>query len=69
MLIDLKTELGVRAARRLQEDMTAWLTSPDRTGTPQPAPVWFLWSAADSSALVYSQRGARRLTRIQANPA
>jgi len=66
--LDAGTEFGVRAARRLREDMTAWLTSVDQSGTPQPAPVWFLWSATDSSVLVYSQPSARRLSRIRANP-
>jgi PPOX class probable F420-dependent enzyme len=67
-LLDMGTEFGARAARRLQEDMTAWLTSTDRAGTPQPAPVWFLWNDDDSSVLVYSQPGARRLSRIGASP-
>jgi hypothetical protein len=52
--LDMGTEFGARAVRRLREDMTAWLTSTDRAGTPQPAPVWFLWNDDDSSALVYS---------------
>jgi hypothetical protein len=62
VLLDMGTELGVRAARRLREDMTAWQTSTDRAGTPQPAPVWLLWSAADSSAPIHTQPGARRLS-------
>jgi PPOX class probable F420-dependent enzyme len=68
VLIDAGTEFGVRAARRLREDMAAWLTSVDQSGTPQPAPVWFLWSMGDSSVLVYSRPDARRLSRIRTNP-
>lgn len=67
-LLDTSSEFGARALRRLREDMTAWLTSADRTGTPQPTPVWFLWNDADSSVLIYSQPSARRLTRIPAAP-
>ncbi len=67
-VLDADTEFGARAARRLREDMTAWLTSMDRAGTPQPAPVWFLWNAGDSSVLLYSQPNAKRLNRIRTNP-
>jgi PPOX class probable F420-dependent enzyme len=37
-----------------------------RPGTPQPAPVWFLWDG--SSALVYSMGTAKRLEHLRANP-
>lgn len=62
------TEYGVRVRRRLQADMTAWLTSVDSAGTPQPAPVWFLWEPDQGTALIYSQASARRMDRIIANP-
>lgn len=65
-LPDPSTELGARVARRLREDMIAWVTSVDRTGTPQPAPVWFLWE--DDTLLFYSRPGAKRLERLKANP-
>ena len=43
VLPDPGTEFGARVARRLHEDAIAWLTLTDQAGTPQPAPVWFLW--------------------------
>ena len=60
------TEFGTRAAGRLTEDVVAWLTLVDASGTPQPAPVWFLWD--DSSILVYSHGEAKRLAHMRANP-
>lgn len=67
MEIDTGTEFGARAARRLAEEQTAWLTLVGNDGVPQPSPVWFLWDGA--SALVYSLTGARRLTHLDARPA
>lgn len=67
-LPDQDTEYGARVRRRLRTDMTAWLTSVDSAGTPQPAPVWFLWDADHAAALIYSQPSARRMERITANP-
>ncbi|CCH29889.1 TIGR03667 family PPOX class F420-dependent oxidoreductase [Actinosynnema sp. NPDC047251] len=65
-LPDPSTEFGARVARRLREDMIAWVTSVDRAGTPQPAPVWFLWE--DDAILFYSKPDAKRLDRLKANP-
>ncbi|MBW4716964.1 TIGR03667 family PPOX class F420-dependent oxidoreductase [Saccharothrix obliqua] len=65
-LPDPATEFGARVARKLREDMIAWVTSVDRTGTPQPAPVWFLWE--DDTVLFYSRPTAKRLERLKANP-
>jgi PPOX class probable F420-dependent enzyme len=67
VLPDPDTESGARVVRRLREDMTAWLTLADWAGTPQPAPVWFLWDAT-ACVVVYSQPTARRLARMKANP-
>jgi PPOX class probable F420-dependent enzyme len=60
------TEFGTRVARHLSDDVVAWLTLVDASGTPQPAPVWFLWD--DSSIIVYSQGDAKRLAHLRANP-
>jgi PPOX class probable F420-dependent enzyme len=60
------TEFGTRAARHLADDVVAWLTLVDASGTPQPAPVWFLWDG--SSILVYSHGEAKRLAHLRANP-
>jgi len=67
-LPDVSTEFGVRVARRLREEQIAWLTLIDGPGTPQPAPVWFLWDDGPGSALVYSHGEAKRLDHLAANP-
>lgn len=66
VLPDPATEFGARVARRLRDEPLAWLTTVDRAGTPQPAPVWFLWDG--ESALIYSHGEARRLEHLRANP-
>lgn len=65
-LFDPTTEFGARVARRLAEESVAWLTVVDAGGTPQPAPVWFLWDG--ETALIYSVGTAKRLAHMRANP-
>jgi PPOX class probable F420-dependent enzyme len=65
---DPSTDFGARVAQRLAEETTAWLTSVDRAGAPQPAPVWFLWDADAATALIYNQPSAKRIVRLQSNP-
>ncbi len=65
-LPDASTEFGARVARRLADEPVAWLTLVDPGGTPQPAPIWFLWDG--DTALVYSDRRAKRLAHLRANP-
>ncbi|HEX2051711.1 MAG TPA: pyridoxamine 5'-phosphate oxidase family protein [Actinomycetota bacterium] len=67
-LPDPSSGFGARVARRLREERLAWLTVVDRAGTPQPAPVWFLWDDASASALVDSRGDAKRLGHMRANP-
>jgi len=66
VLPDPTTEFGARVARRLRDEPIAWLTLVDGTGTPQPAPIWFLWDG--DSALIYSDHRAKRLAHLRANP-
>ena len=66
-MLDERTEFGQRAARRLREELIAWLTTVSPRGTPQPVPVWFLWDG-DSSVLVYSQPDTPKLRNIAENP-
>jgi PPOX class probable F420-dependent enzyme len=68
VLPDPQTEFGARVDRRLREDKLAWLTVVDATGTPQPAPVWFLWDEGSQTVLVYSRGEAKRLEHLRANP-
>ena len=43
VLPDPSTTFGARVERRLRDEPVAWLTLVDPRGTPQPAPIWFLW--------------------------
>ncbi len=64
---DRATAYGERVRRRLTGEMTIWLTTVGRDGTPQPNPVGFLWDGGDS-LLTYSQAEARRLANIRRQP-
>lgn len=64
---DRTTADGERVRRRLTDEMTIWLTTVGRDGTPQPNPVGFLWDGGDS-LLIYSQANAARLANIRSNP-
>jgi PPOX class probable F420-dependent enzyme len=66
VLPDPATDFGERVARRLRDEVVAWLTLVDGSGTPQPAPVWFLWDG--ETALIYSHGEAKRLDHLKANP-
>jgi PPOX class probable F420-dependent enzyme len=64
---DRSTAYGERVRRRLTGEMTIWLTTIGRDGTPQPNPVGFLWDGGDG-LLIYSQTDARRLANIRRQP-
>jgi PPOX class probable F420-dependent enzyme len=66
ILPDPKTPFGERVARRLREALVIWLTATGADGTPQPAPVWFLWEG--DTFLIYSLANAKRLAHIERNP-
>src|SRR5689334_13508802 len=63
-VIDLSTEFGARAARRLREEVVVWLTTVGANGAPLPTPVWFLWDG-ERSVRVHSLPSARRLRHIE----
>ena len=65
-LVDVGTEFGARATRRLREDGIAWLNTLATDGTPQPNPVWFIWNG--ESALIYSVPGQAKVKNIERNP-
>ncbi|GAA2145373.1 hypothetical protein GCM10009727_45830 [Actinomadura napierensis] len=67
MLPDPATAYGARVRRRLTDEMSIWLTTVGRDGTPQPNPVGFLWDGGDS-LLIYSQTNAKRLANIRRHP-
>ena len=62
-IIDTSTEFGQRAAQRLANEQVAWLTTVDASGTPQPAPIWFIWDG--ESALIYSQPNQAKIRNIE----
>jgi PPOX class probable F420-dependent enzyme len=66
-VLDRSTEFGRHATRRLHDTIIGWLTTVTAEGAPRPIPVWFLWDG-DSSVLLYSRPGKRKLANIAANP-
>jgi PPOX class probable F420-dependent enzyme len=65
-MVDLTTELGVRAAKRLKDEYIVWLTTVSPGGTPEPNPVWFYWDG--TGLIIYSQPSAHKLRNIARNP-
>ena len=65
--IDTSTGFGGRAARRIAEELVAWLVTVSPAGAPQAVPVWFLWDGA-GSVLLYSRPDKPKLRNIAANP-
>ncbi|MHB8646294.1 MAG: TIGR03667 family PPOX class F420-dependent oxidoreductase [Thermomicrobiales bacterium] len=66
MQIDTTTEYGKRVERRLREETIIWLTTVRRDGTPQPAPVWFLWDG--ETVLMYSHPNQQKQRNIEHSP-
>jgi len=65
-MLDLTTEQGRTAERRLREEEIVWLTTVRRDGQPQAVPVWFLWDGA--TVLIYSQPRTQKLRNVRGNP-
>ena len=65
-MLDLATEFGERADRRLREDEIGWFVTVRPDGTPIPVPVWFTWDG--ETILLYSQPRTGKLRNIAANP-
>jgi PPOX class probable F420-dependent enzyme len=65
-MIDVATEFGAHALRRLKTEAVIWLTTVAPDGRPQPNPVWFLWT--EDSFLIYTQPGSVKVRNINANP-
>jgi len=66
MKIDVGSEFGRRADRRLREELIYWLVTVDPDGTPQPSPVWALRDG--ETFLVYSQPDTPKLRNIASRP-
>jgi nitroimidazol reductase NimA-like FMN-containing flavoprotein (pyridoxamine 5'-phosphate oxidase superfamily) len=52
-MLDVTTEWGQHAERRLRSDIIAWLTTVGSDGRPYTVPVWFLWDG--ETILLFSQ--------------
>src|SRR4051794_19116617 len=65
MAIDLSSDFGSRAARRLQDELILWLTTTGGDGAPHPNPVWFLWNGEE--VLIFSQPNQAKLRNIGRN--
>ena len=65
-MLDLATEFGARADRRLRAEEIAWFVTVRPDGTPIPVPVWFVWDG--ETILLYSQPRAGKVRNIAANP-
>jgi len=66
-LLDVTTEFGARADRRLRDELIGWLVTVNPAGAPVPVPVWFLWDGA-GSLLIYSRPSTAKLRNIAASP-
>ncbi|NEE00757.1 TIGR03667 family PPOX class F420-dependent oxidoreductase [Phytoactinopolyspora halotolerans] len=62
-----ETPFGERVRTRLKAEQVIWLTTVSKDGTPQPNPVWFLWTG-DDEIIAYSDHKAHRLAHIEAHP-
>jgi PPOX class probable F420-dependent enzyme len=67
VLPDPGSEFGRRVRARLTDEVATWFTTVGSDGTPQPNPVWFLWTDPDQ-VLVYNRPDANRLVHIARHP-
>jgi PPOX class probable F420-dependent enzyme len=59
-------EIGEKVAERLTSEQIIWLTTVRADGTPQPTPVWFLWTG--ETFLIFTQPASLKLRNIAQNP-
>jgi len=59
-------EINEKVAQRLHDEQIIWLTTVRADGTPQPTPVWFLWT--NNAFLIFTQPMALKVRNIQAHP-
>lgn len=65
MLFDTSTPRGSSAAKRLDSEPLAWLTTAHQDGRLSSSLIWFLWR--DDELVVYSRDNAK-VRNIEANP-
>ena len=64
-MLDVTTESGAGADRRLRSEEVIWLTTVRANGQPQSVPVWFLWEGG--TFLIYSQPNQAKLRNVRSN--
>jgi len=65
-MLDVTTEWGQHAERRLRSDIIAWLTTVGSDGRPYTVPVWFLWDG--ETILLFSQPQKQKIRKLRKNP-
>jgi PPOX class probable F420-dependent enzyme len=65
--IDTSTDFGARMRGRLDDEKVVWLTTVGRSGTPQPNPVWFLFTGDE--IIMFSEPDTAKLHNLAARPA
>ena len=64
-MLDVTTEWGQHAERRLRSDIIAWLTTVGSEGRPYTVPVWFLWDG--ETILIFSQPQRQKIRNLRKN--
>ena len=64
-MLDVTTEWGRNAERRLHSDIIAWLTTVGSDGRPYTVPVWFLWEG--ETILIFSQPRKQKIRNLRKN--
>ena len=63
--LDLSQPFGVKADRRLREDLMIWISSVRPDGRPHTVPVWFLW---DGATLLIFSKPDQKVRNLQHDP-
>lgn len=61
-MIDFDSDFGQRVLQRLAGEEVIWLVTVGKDLTPQPRPVWFLWTG--STFLVFSRPNTHKIDHI-----
>ena len=67
MTIDLSTDFGASVAKRLRDEQVIWMTTTSRDQTPQPNPVWFLWTD-NHQIMIFSEPGTAKVNNLARSP-
>ena len=65
-MIDFSTEFGQKVKQHLEGEYFIWFTTVGTDLTPQPRPVWFIWS--DDSFLIFSRPDTHKVAHLKRHP-